>query len=478
MTKSSSVFVCSNCGNESTKWFGKCPECGEWNTMQEFKQEAAFKGISKSSKEELELKSLGDVSKEPLKRISTSISEFDRVLGGPSAGSGSQGLVPGSVILISGDPGIGKSTLMLQLALNLASAGPAFAPPPSDVLDKSAGARRGSPSARHPQDRKGLNVVYASGEESESQISHRALRIANPKALENQNIKIVSSTNIDQIFHAISRQKVDLLIIDSVQTVGSDDATGFPGSLPQIRYVGMKVSNYAKKNNIPVFMVGHVTKEGVVAGPQMLSHMVDVVLYLEGESLTGTRIIRSFKNRYGDTSEVGIFVMDEKGLSEITEAESFFIDTKKSAIGSSVTVVQEGSRPLLVEIQALAIKSKLSFPRRVATGISEKRLEMLLAVLQKHGRLNTYDYDIFVNVVGGLKIQETASDLAVVASIASSMKAKPLLKTAAIGEVGLLGEVKSVLLLDRRIKEAEKFGFKNIFSVKNTGSILDLVKKI
>lgn len=455
MTKSSSVFVCSNCGNESSKWFGKCPECGEWNTMQEFRQEAAFKGIStKSSKEELELKSLGDVSKEPLKRISTSISEFDRVLGGDKE----KGLVPGSVILISGDPGIGKSTLMLQLALNLASAGPA--------------------SARHPQDRKGLNVVYASGEESESQISHRAQRIANKKGFENSNIKIVSSTNIDQIFHAISRQKVELLIIDSVQTVGSEDATGFPGSLPQIRYVGMKVSNYAKKNNIPVLMVGHVTKEGVVAGPQMLSHMVDVVLYLEGESLTGTRIIRSFKNRYGDTSEVGIFIMDEKGLSEITEAESFFIDTKKSAIGSCVAVIQEGSRPLLVEIQALAIKSNLSFPRRVATGISEKRLEMLLAVLQKHGRLNTYGYDIFVNVVGGLKIAETASDLAVIASIASSMKAKPLSKTAAIGEVGLLGEVKSVLLLDRRIKEAEKFGFKNIFSVKNTGSILDLVKNI
>jgi len=240
----------------------------------------------------------------------------------------------------------------------------------------------------------------------------------------------------------------------------------------------MKVSHFAKKNNIPIFMVGHVTKEGVVAGPQLLSHMVDVVLYLEGESLTGTRIIRAFKNRYGDTSEVGIFVMDEKGLSEITEVENFFIDTKKSAVGSCITVVQEGSRPILVEIQALAIKSNLSFPRRVATGISEKRLEMLLAVLQKHGRLNTYEFDIFVNVVGGLKIAETASDLAVIASIASSIKGKPMLKTVAVGEVGLLGEVKSVLQLERRIKEANKFGFKNIYSVKNVTNILELVKNI
>lgn len=447
MAKTSVIYVCSNCGNESPKWFGKCPECGEWNTFQEFKEEKEFRGITKTAKGEVELKSLGQISKEPLKRISTNISEFDRVLGGSSTGTGLQGLVPGSVILISGDPGVGKSTLMLQLAISLST-------------------------------KNGLNVVYASGEESESQISHRAQRIVSQKVLSKSNIKIISSTNIDQIFHAISHQKVDLLIVDSVQTVGSDDATGFPGSLPQIRYVGMKVNHYAKKNNIPVFMVGHVTKEGVVAGPQMLSHMVDVVLYLEGESLTGTRIVRSFKNRFGDTSEVGIFIMGEKGLSEITQAESFFVDTKKSAAGSAVTVIQEGSRPLLVEIQALAIKSNLSFPRRVATGISEKRLEMLLAVLQKHGRLNTYDYDIFVNVAGGLKIQETASDLAVISSIASSIKGKPLVKTAAIGEVGLLGEVKSVLLLDRRLKEAEKFGFKNIYSVKNIESVLELVKNI
>ncbi len=440
MPKSSTVYVCSSCGNESAKWYGKCPECGEWNTFKEFKFDSVVSKKRISSGEKIEFKKIGDIAIDPISRISTGIQEFDRVLGGDSK----KGIVPGSVMLISGDPGIGKSTLMLQLALNLS--------------------------------KNKKNVLYISGEESEGQISHRAQRIADGKTLSDLSMKVISSTNIDQVFHEVSRENIDLIILDSVQTIGSDQVGGFPGSLPQIRYVGMKVSHLAKKNNIPVFMVGHVTKEGVVAGPQLLSHMVDVVLYLEGEPLTGTRIIRSFKNRYGDTSEVGIFVMEERGLSQITGVESFFIDTKKAAAGSSIAVIQEGSRPLLVEIQALAIKSNLSFPRRVATGISEKRLEMLLAVLQKHGRLVTYTHDIFVNVVGGLKIQEPSSDLAVIASIASSIKNKPLVKTVAIGEVGLLGEVKSVVQLDKRLKEAEKFGFKNIYSAKNISNVLDLVK--
>lgn len=465
MAKSTSVFVCSSCGNESGKWFGKCPECGEWNTFQEFSIPGNQKSKTKNQNSEIELKSLGKISIDPIQRISTGIKEFDRVLGG-STEQNNQGIVPGSVVLISGDPGIGKSTLMLQLALNLSK---------SKDTDKESRIKNQESGKNN---KRSLNVLYVSGEESEPQISHRAQRIASTKVLSDSTIKVISSTNIDQVFHAVSREKIDLIILDSIQTIGSDEVAGFPGNLPQIRYVGMKVSHFAKKNNIPIFMVGHVTKEGVVAGPQLLSHMVDVVLYLEGESLTGTRIIRSFKNRYGDTSEVGIFVMDEKGLSEITEVENFFIDTKKSAVGSCITVVQEGSRPILVEIQALAIKSNLSFPRRVATGISEKRLEMLLAVLQKHGRLNTYEYDIFVNVVGGLKIAETASDLAVIASIASSIKGKPMLKTVAIGEVGLLGEVKSVLQLEKRIKEGIKFGFKNIYSVKNISNILELVKII
>lgn len=444
MMKQKAIYVCNSCGNESVKWYGKCPSCEEWNTFQEFNIDSKAKGkrASRGNKESIELKNLGEISQDPIARIPTGIKELDRVLGGEK----DQGIVPGSVVLISGDPGIGKSTLMLQLALNLSKSN--------------------------------KNVIYVSGEESESQISHRAQRIASRKVLLESSVKVISSTDIDQVLHSISREKVDLIILDSVQAIGSDDVTGFPGSLPQIRYVGMKVSQMAKKNNIPVFMVGHVTKEGVVAGPQLLSHMVDVVLYLEGESLTGTRIIRTFKNRFGDTSEVGIFVMDEKGLSEVTELENFFIDTKKAAIGSCVTVVQEGSRPILVEIQALAIKSKLSFPRRVATGISEKRLEMLLAVLQKHGSLNTYEYDIFVNVVGGLKIAETASDLAVIASITSSIKNKPLRKVVAVGEVGLLGEVKGVLQLERRLKEASKFGFKSIYSIKNVSNILNLVKNI
>jgi len=466
MPKTNKTFVCNNCGNESLRWLGKCPECGGWSTFQEFTVVSDSKPGG-SRKEEAKPQKLGKISDSPLKRISTNISEFDRVLGG-SAEQNSMGIVPGSVILISGDPGIGKSTLMLQLAINLAER-------------TSQIARRNKEKTTNNK-RKSISVLYVSGEESEAQIAHRAQRIMSKKLLSESTIDIVSSTDIDASLEAAFRIKADLIIIDSVQTIGSAEINSFPGSLPQIRYVAMRVSNFAKKHNVPIFMVGHVTKEGIVAGPQLLSHMVDVVLYLEGETPpaggTGTRLIRSFKNRYGDTQEVGIFVMDEKGLMEITAVENLFIDTTKPSIGSAITVVQEGSRPILVEIQALAIKSNLSFPRRVATGISEKRLEMLLAVLQKHGRLNTYDYDIFVNVVGGLKIKETASDLAVILSIASSIKNKPLRKAAAIGEVGLLGEVKSVLQLEKRIKEANKFGFKIVFSKNNVDNIYSMIKSV
>jgi DNA repair protein RadA/Sms len=271
----------------------------------------------------------------------TKMSEFDRLLGG--------GLVAGSLTLLGGDPGIGKSTIMLQIAINIASSG--------------------------------KKVLYVSGEESESQIKMRAERIADEKALIKYDLYVLSSTDIDQAVATATDKKVDLLIIDSIQTVASNDANGFPGSLPQLRYSTLKLVNFAKRTHIPVFFIGHVTKEGTIAGPQMLAHMVDCVLYLEGESLTGTRILRSLKNRFGDTSEVGIFIMEEKGLSEITNVKDFFLGTQDQQVpGSCVTVVMEGSRPLLVEIQALAVSSNLPFPRRVAQGVPEKRVELLLAV--------------------------------------------------------------------------------------------------
>ncbi|TXH01197.1 MAG: DNA repair protein RadA [Candidatus Moraniibacteriota bacterium] len=434
---SKKIFVCNNCGNESSKWLGLCPMCQNWNTFQEMTipdEKTATK--TRAAESVKDLKTIGQIKSTALSRITTTIAEFDRVLGGGEK----QGIVPGEVILLSGDPGIGKSTIMLQIAINIASSG--------------------------------KKVLYVSGEESESQIKMRAERIADEKALIKYDLYVLSSTDIDQAVATATDKKVDLLIIDSIQTVASNDANGFPGSLPQLRYSTLKLVNFAKRTHIPVFFIGHVTKEGTIAGPQMLAHMVDCVLYLEGESLTGTRILRSLKNRFGDTSEVGIFIMEEKGLSEITNVKDFFLGTQDQMVpGSCVTVVMEGSRPLLVEIQALAVNTNLPFPRRVAQGVPEKRVELLLAVLKRHGTINVDKYDIFVNVVGGLKIAETASDLAICLAIASSIKGNTLKSVVGISEVGLLGETKVVLNLDKRIKEAKKFGYKNIITVQNATSL-------
>ena len=379
-----------------------------------------------------DLKKIGQIKSSQLERVSTTMGEFDRVLGGIGA---KKGIVPGEVVLLSGDPGIGKSTIMLQIAIQIAG--------------------------------NGSRVLYVSGEESESQIKIRAERIASEKSLSKQDLYILSSTDIDQAIATATDRKVDLLIIDSIQTVQSSDATGFPGSLPQLRYSTLRLVNFAKSTNTPVFFIGHVTKEGTIAGPQLLAHMVDCVLYLEGEALTGTRILRSLKNRFGDTSEVGIFIMEEKGLVEITNVTDFFVRSDDKAVpGSCLTVVMEGTRPLLIEVQALSVPSRLAFPRRVAQGIPDKRLELLLAVLTRHGTINTDKYDIFVNVVGGLKISETASDLAICLAIASSIKGIALKSTVAIAEVGLLGETKVVTNLEKRISEAQKFGYKNIITMK------------
>ncbi|MDO8270147.1 MAG: DNA repair protein RadA [Candidatus Levybacteria bacterium] len=430
---SKKIFVCNNCGNESSKWLGLCPSCSSWNSFQEMTLPDNSKQSLGSRRTKIEIKNIptiAQVKSTSLERISTTISEFDRVLGGKEK---YQGIVPGEVILLSGDPGIGKSTIMLQIALKIAATG--------------------------------KKVLYVSGEESESQIKIRAERVASEKELSNLDIYLLSSTDIDQAVAAAESKKVDLLIIDSIQTVQSVDANGFPGSLPQLRYCTLKLVNFAKSTHIPVFFIGHVTKEGTIAGPQLLAHMVDCVLYLEGEELTGTRILRSLKNRFGDTSEVGIFIMEEKGLAEITDVKDFFLGTnEKNVPGSCVTIVMEGSRPLLIEVQALTVPSNLAFPRRVAQGIPDRRLELLLAVLSRHGTISADKYDVFVNVVGGLKITETASDLAICLAIASSIKGITLVKTVAVAEVGLLGETKSVINLEKRVKEAGKFGYKNIIT--------------
>lgn len=421
-------FVCASCGYDSPKWYGKCPECGEWNTMKEFKIPQGAKVSPKGSKfvseSRVTPKKLSEVKTSLVSRISTGFSEFDRVLGEESKA----GIVPGSVILLSGDPGIGKSTILLQTALNLS-------------LEK----RR---------------VLYVTGEESEAQVTLRAVRLAKKKDLSTYNLFILATADIDSALLHAEQEKYDLVIIDSIQTMESGNLPGYAGSIPQVRHATGRLVTFAKSTSIPVMLIGHVTKEGMVAGPQMLAHMVDTVLYLEGEKMTGVRILRSIKNRFGDTSEVGIFAMQENGLVEVTDLSELFLGGAAASPGSCVAVIMEGSRPILVEIQALTIPSVLPYPRRVASGISEKRLELLIAILQRHGRLPMDKFDIFVNVVGGFKINETAADLAVCMAIASSFKGRALSKTAAIAEVGLLGELKKVINLNKRIQEAKKFRFK------------------
>jgi len=440
---SKSRFVCSSCGYESGKWLGRCPDCAAWNTFTEVainptsaKASAARPiidlGVSSSPQE------IGKIKSSSVSRISSGFSEVNRVLGG--------GMVEGSAILLSGDPGVGKSTLLLEIARNVAS----------------------KPSA--------MKVLYVSGEESEGQIKIRAERVGVAK---NATLSVFSNGDIDQVIAAAETTKPDLLIVDSIQTMSSAEFPGFAGSMPQLRHATSRIVSFAKRYNIPTFIIGHVTKEGEVAGPMLLSHMVDCVLYLEGDALTGTKILRSFKNRFGDTSEVGIFTMEEAGLVEITNTSTYFRnEPDKLAPGSCLAVVMEGSRPLLVEIEALVNPSNMAFPRRVSNGILDKRLELLIAVIQKHAKIPLDRMDVFVNVVGGLKIGETAVDLAVCLAIISSYKNKPLVSTIAMAEVGLLGEVKSVINEKARLSEAKKLGIKNIITGSKFKRLSDIMGRI
>jgi len=435
--KSSTSFVCQECGYESPKYLGRCPECGNWNTLREFKVES-FKFKTEKRKEGGSVKKLSEIKLEEKQRLLTGFSEMDGVLGG--------GIVKGSVILLAGDPGVGKSTLLLQAGLNLA---------------------------------KKNKVLYISGEESENQIKLRAKRILNSDS-KSSEFYLLSETNTDLILEIIAKINPTLLIIDSIQTMESENLTGLSGSIGQVRYATSQFAKIAKSLNIPIIIVGHVTKEGMVAGPMVLSHMVDTVLFLEGEKFTSTRILRSLKNRFGPVDEVGIFEMEEKGLIEIKNPEQYFLSQdQKKAPGSVLIVTIEGSRPFLVEIQALVVFSKLPMPRRVSSGIDYKRLELLLAVLQKHCRLPLETMDVFINVAGGLKLSDRAADLGICLAIFSSFKNIPLVKTVGVAEVGLLGELRAVPFLEKRIKEAKKLGFKNIFTSneKSLVNVLNLISK-
>lgn len=492
------MYVCDSCGYDSAKWYGQCPNCREWNTMRE------ARGVSlpspnsskKSSLSHVKSRKIGDVADEKLSRISTGFGEFDRVLGGASVGESGpfgakalegkqgtgdsgdkrdrkseqehkhRGIVPGEVVLLSGDPGVGKSTLLLQVALCLA--------------DSKAHVAGGNKSKTGKNKKKtATRVLYITGEESASQVKMRAERIVRDASLSEFDLHILSTVDTDAAIQAIEKLSPGLVIVDSIQTIASESLSGFAGSVPQIRYATSQLVTLAKALSIPIFMIGHVTKEGIVAGPQLLSHMVDAVLYLEGEQSTGTRILRAYKNRFGDTSEVGIFLMEQIGLVELFDASSFFMDKRDAAVpGSCLTVVMEGSRPILVEIQALSVPSTLAFPRRVSNGVESKRLELLLAVLQKHLNLRVDKLDIFVNVVGGLTVREVAIDLAVCLAIASSVQGKALDFTCAIAEVGLLGELKSVTGEELRAREAKRLGVKQIVTPGKKHFLRDIIQSV
>lgn len=428
MAKPSTVFVCSNCGNESSKWFGRCPACNEWNTCYEEKINLKSSGKSASKKTATTVK-LDDVKKQDIVRTKTGFDELDRVLGG--------GLVKGSLTLLGGEPGIGKSTLILQ------------------ICDKIKGEGQ---------------VLYVSGEESAQQIKIRADRLG----IKNNDIVFLGETDIDVIEDAILKTNPKLVIIDSIQTMYSDEITSGPGSVSQVREITARIMKMCKQEEITTIIIGHVTKDGNIAGPRVLEHMVDTVLYLEGERYFAYRILRGVKNRFGSTNEIGMFEMNDIGMCEIDNPSSVLLSEKNENVAGSIVVASiEGTRPILVELQALTATSVFGMPRRTANGIDYNRLTLLIAVLEKRTGLPLGNQDVYLNIVGGIKINEPALDLGVILAVSSSFKNIPIPNDViAIGEVGLTGEVRSVNQIEKRIKEAEKLGFKKCIIPESNKKLL------
>lgn len=449
MPKTSTKFVCQNCGNESLKWEGRCNGCGEWNTLVETVVSAKISKHQFSIFKKAEIVRFSDIQGKDVTREKTHIIELDRVLGG--------GLVPGSVVLLAGEPGIGKSTLLTQLALEM-------------------GNREGSDPS----------VLYVCGEESPEQIKLRINRLGGKGV----SLNFLASTDVDAVVEEIknlvvrpaspkaSRGRPSLVIVDSVQTMATGDLTGMAGSVGQIRECAYRLLNMAKELGVPVFLVGHVTKEGAIAGPKILEHLVDTVLYLEGDKRHEFRILRSQKNRFGSVDEVGVFLMTDKGLIEVENPSDIFLEERQQNVaGSCVTAVMEGTRPVLVEIQALVIPSQLAIPRRIGTGIDQRRLQLLTAVLSKRARLPLGQMDVYVNVAGGLNLKEPAADLGICLAIASSFKNKAMgNKTAVFGEVGLLGEIRKVSFNEKRIQEAKKLGYTQVVGQEKVKSLSEALK--
>jgi DNA repair protein RadA/Sms len=413
MSRATVSYVCEECGGHTLKWQGQCPSCGAWNTLSagapKQAKRSGYAGEVKGLK-------LAEVDESEVERVSTGIAEFDRVLGG--------GLVTGSAVLIGGDPGIGKSTLLLQAA--------------------------GGQSGERP-------VLYVTGEESLQQIAMRAKRLE----VDTSNLTVLAETCVEHLVQAVENEPVSCVIVDSIQTMYSEEVGSAPGSVTQLREAASQLVRLAKTTSTTVLLVGHVTKEGNIAGPRLLEHMVDAVLYFESESDSRYRILRAIKNRFGAANELGIFAMTETGMREVRNPSAIFLSGHPAAVaGSVVTVSREGSRPLLIEVQALADQSGAGAARRLALGLDQNRISMLLATLSRHAGVSAYDYDVFLNVVGGVRITETSADLAALVAVVSSLRDRPVPQTTVVfGEVGLAGEIRPVAYGEERLREAVKRGF-------------------
>lgn len=474
MAKKASVnFVCQECGYDSPSWLGKCPECGSWNSMKEFRTSAATQKVINSgiSSQQVKPQKLQEVAYQKRSRIQTDYNELNSVLGG--------GIVRGSATLIAGDPGVGKSTLLLQLALSLASSGivQRSVQLSSAVKRRTTQNKTQNHANSENENTAASKVLYVSGEESVEQVKMRADRLSEI-AESSDNLYLVSLTDADVIVEQIAAMRPDLVIIDSIQTIESQNVSGLSGSVAQVRYAALQFIRSAKQYNIPIVIVGHVTKEGMVAGPMVLSHMVDTVLFLEGEKFAKTRILRSLKNRFGPVDEVGIFLMEESGMQEVINPEQLFLTQGEEEVPGSVLVsTLEGSRAFLVELQALVVTTRLPMPRRVVSGVDARRVELLLAVLQKHCHLPLDTMDVFVNVAGGMKLSDPGIDLGICLAVYSSLKNIALAHAVGIAEVGLLGELRVVSGLEKRVKEAEKLGFKNTITAKKYKTLREVLGK-
>ncbi len=426
MTKEIKIFSCTNCGSQYQKWLGQCPNCGEWGTVVE----EITMVDTKIKDVKYEIKKLGEIEKQEIRRISSGFEEFDRVLG-QSIDAKTTGFLKGQVLLLSGEPGVGKSTILLQLVANMQKAG--------------------------------LNSLYITSEESESQIASRAERILDKEIL--SGIQVLSAFNIDSVIRFIENRKIDFLVLDSIQTVYSETSTSFPGSVSQVKQCAGKLITFAKQNGVTLVIVGHINKEGMIAGPKILEHLVDTVFQLEGDEKTGIRFLRSLKNRFGPTMEVGMFTIEDVGMKDLSDPSLYLVtERSRDLVGVCKSVIVEGVRPVLIEVQALTNQTSFSLPRRVSEGFSNSRLQRILAILSKYLKISFFEMDVFVKIAGGIRVMDPAIDLAIALALVSSAQNRKINPNLiAFGELDLTGHISRITRKKDRIKEAQRLGYREIF---------------